>query len=90
MLWKLLLKEWIVQNDWIISTATSWGARGILKLALIVGGGTTAVTSDRATQIAAAAVTVLVFVLEQVQSYIATRRALQTPPDPTKPLTPTG
>lgn len=52
-------------------------ARGVSKLALIIGGGTTTMTADKSTQIASAILTLIVFVFEQWQSW--KHRSINTP-----------
>jgi len=60
-----------MDKQWLIEKATGVVARGVMKLALITGGGVTATTQDKATQIASAIVTLIVFAIEQWQSWQA-------------------
>ncbi len=59
---------------------TGFLARMIMKIAVAVGAGATVTSEDKATQIAAAVLTIVAFIVELVQSRIATKRALMTPP----------
>ena len=77
-----------MNRDQLAAMLTGWIAKLVMKLMVVAGGATAAASQDKATQTASALVTVGLFIVEEYQSYQAKQRAIQTAPDPSKPILP--